>query len=632
MSLIRQKRCIAAIPAAAMLSAALFAGSGAFAQATDGTFGQENAASARDEATLTLDLVDAPFTTAVNLIRQKTGIQIALLPSERPYEKVTVSLRGKPVSEALRLVSQAAGADIWQSNGVYMIGPHGSAPKPEPPEALLPNLVAEQPPVDWKLEKIHLQYQTPATILRLLGMNRTEEPDLLESLRLSGLRQLANLDGGDGGPKPFSSPPQFLNPDGSKTSPNAPGAPTSNSIYTTPLQLGTSTGTGPRRMTVTPTTGGSADQNSHRAEGADDEFGRGQGFPGGFGGGQGGFGGGQGGFGGGQGGFGGGQGGFGGQGGQGGQNQPGVANASPLLPPGLDPTDIIALDADGSLLLRYATAQQLKQFRQLIQLLDVKPRQILIRAQFVTVTQNDVTSFGINWNFTKVNLQAGANVGYSSANTAFIQYAIGNLQTQLDFILTTGRGKLITAPTATTLNGIAARFNNIQQIPVITQNQTIGFNGTTVLQANITIVQVLVTLVVTPYINGDDTLTLLGNVVSQDVIGSVTNPAGGTIPIIAGQQAIITRIVRNGDTMVISGLTRKRDTVNTNKVPLLGDLPLIGTLFRSRNVSTDDSELLVFITPEIIVDRPTNTGNAGGNGALGGAPAGGGSGGPGILP
>ena len=130
-----------------------------------------------------------------------------------------------------------------------------------------------------------------------------------------------------------------------------------------------------------------------------------------------------------------------------------------------------------------------------------------------------------------------------------------------------------------------------------------------------------VNLFVTPRINGDDSITLQGGVSFGDVTGSITNPNGGTLPITIQQPVTINRIVRNGDSMVIAGLTRKRDNVSTNKVPLLGDLPLIGTLFRSRNVTTDDSELVVFITPTIIPDRPS--GNTAGSGVGSGSGVGG---------
>ncbi len=130
-------------------------------------------------------------------------------------------------------------------------------------------------------------------------------------------------------------------------------------------------------------------------------------------------------------------------------------------------------------------------------------------------------------------------------------------------------------------------------------------NGQSAVTTTITPVPVSVQLNVIPRINGDDSITLTGLVIFSDVTGTITNPSGGSIPITITQPVTITRIVRNGDSMVIAGLTRKRDNVSTNKVPLLGDLPLIGTLFRSRNVTTDDSELVVFITPTIIPERPS---------------------------
>ena len=239
--------------------------------------------------------------------------------------------------------------------------------------------------------------------------------------------------------------------------------------------------------------------------------------------------------------------------------------------------------------------------------------------------QNDASSFGIDWSFTKVNLVAGANLGYQTANTAFIQYAAGNLQTQLSFILTTGRGKVVSAPTATTMNGVLVSFFNQQNVPVFLSTPIISQNGTVALVPQLTLFPVTIGLTILPHINGDETITLQGTVVAQDILGTVVGPDGSSAPIIEGQSVPVTRIIRNGDTMVIGGLIRKNDNVQTNKVPLLGDLPLIGTLFRSHNITTQDSELLVFITPEIIPERAASAGATTANQP-------GGAAGPGVLP
>ena len=67
--------------------------------------------------------------------------------------------------------------------------------------------------------------------------------------------------------------------------------------------------------------------------------------------------------------------------------------------------------------------------------------------------------FGINWSFQKVNLIGGSSTGFSSSNTAFLQFATGNLQTELSFILTSGQGHLVASPIATTLNNVPVFFN-----------------------------------------------------------------------------------------------------------------------------------------------------------------------------
>jgi general secretion pathway protein D len=635
MGLQRQKRRAIGISAAVLSATLLTGGARAWAAGGQDVGAQTEATTGNAPHNITLEMQDAPLSTAISVLQRKTGVQVVFRGGGQSFGKVTVSLRDKSVDEALKYICYSANADLWQQDGVYFVGVKGSAPKPET-TSVLPETNAEPVVADWKIEKIHLQFLTPAAVLRILGVDRKGQPDVLEQIRLGGLKSLINTN---------LAPAYGQSLTGQNTSPImmnggtpvqvGPAAPGGNPVA---VPVTSSTGTGVTlpsnandTRATTGTTGTSGDQGAHRdGNDGDEAFGRGQDFGGGggFGAGGGGLQGGGGGFGAGGGGF---QGGGGLQGGAGGQQgqRTGVAD---LLPPGLTGGDITALDADNSLLLTYRTALQLRQFRQLVQLLDIKPRQVLIRAQFVTVTQNDQSSFGVNWNFTKVNLVAAANAGYSQTNTAFIQYAIGNLQTQLSWILTTGRGKLLASPMATTLNGIPAQFQNVETIPVIIQTPIIGLNGNVVLATTIQGIGVTTGLVVTPYINGDESLTLVGQVVDTDIVGNVTNPAGGTIPIVNTQQAIVTRVIRNGDTMVINGLVRKNDTVGTNKVPLLGDLPLVGTLFRSRNVTTSDSELLVFITPEIIPERPSNAGTtAVGAGGAGATTPGAGAGG-GLLP
>ncbi len=613
-------RKVAILSISAVFAAAMMCGGVLRAQADGeltGSSGSEFSAPATSAVPVirTMTLVDAPLASAVDIIQQKTGIQVVIKPQVdgQPYGKVNVSLRNQSVSTVLKAIAESANADMWQQDGIYYIGPHGSAPQPPAPQpTVLPEQAYLPPASNYHIVKIRLKYLPPDQFLRMIHVDsRPDVSHMIQQASLAAMEQ--SITGGNYIPA-SSQAPVFLTPGGAqRLNPQAQfngyggaagAAPSSQGNMFTQVSpssqdtSGAAAGAAASAVNF-PASGGQAARRSDSLSAG--EFGRGQGF-GGFGGpgGQGGFNGGPGG-----GGFGAPGGGAGGPGGGSGVGGPGGANgnnatAQALLPPGIDPNDIMALDADGSLLLRYQNPEQLNQFKELVRLLDVEPRQILIKAQFVTVTHNDVNSFGITWNFTRVNLVAAANAGFSPTNTASIQYATGNLQTQLSWILTTGRGKLITSPESVTLNGIPAIFTDTTEVPILVQQPIIGINGNVFVSTTITELPVTVYLGITPYINGDGSIYLTGNLFSFDIQGTITNPAGGSIPIIAGQQAIVTRIVGNGDTLVINGLTRKQDSISENKIPLLGDLPLIGTLFRSRNVTTNDADLLVFITPQIL--------------------------------
>ncbi len=449
-----------------------------------------------------------------------------------------------------------------------------------------------------------------------LATGKPTEAERAQRYAISIMEQALN----GGNSRELGQRPVFLTPNGGAMG-FAPAAPTSGyaggSSAPGSVSMTGSLPASQNSATNEVINSGAIDGVAHRDSSlGSDSFGRGQGFGGGGFGGRGG------------GGFGGPGGGFGGPGGGTGAGAPGAGGANPnarnnaqgLLPPGITPGDIYALDGDGSLIVRYDTPQDLQQFEDLVHVLDIKPKQVRIVAQFVTVSSNDVNSFGLTWNLSKVNLVASAVAGFSATNTAQVQYAAGNVQTALSWILTTGSGKVVTSPEATTLNGSPAIFQNVTYEPVIEQSPIVGINGNVVLSTNIIQFPITTSLLITPYIDGDGSLYLNGTITNSSIIGAVTNPAGGSIPIVTIQFAEVNQIVGDGQTMVVNGLTQKSDTESQNKVPLLGDLPLIGTLFRSHNTTTNDSDLLVFITPHILVDHTatavgsTNNGQAAGAG------------------
>jgi general secretion pathway protein D len=623
MSLQRQKGRASGILAAAALSGVCLVGGGQFAWAAEDAPPAAEAGGLQNTL-VDVNLVEATLPVAINLLKQRTGLQIVIVNQMYQYGKVTVSLRARPARDVLRLIAESAGADFWEKDGICFIGPKGSGPKPAPDLGAQMIESPEPPRPRAHFEKIKLRYTDPQTILRILGVTNQGRAEAIDLFHQSVIRTFLPTDFNTSTLNPYAlaKPGAIQMVPTGQTATITPAVPTRENA--SPVAPGS--------YAAPTSSGNGGDQNANRDLGMPEEFGRGGQFPGGggFGGGgqPGGFGG-AGGFGGqGAGGLGGAGGFGGGQFGQGGLGQGQGAAQQLLNSIGVQPGELFALDSDNSIITTTTDPQSRQLLIDLIKLLDVKPRQLMIKAEFVTVSQNDVNSFGINWSFQKVNLVGGVSTGFQTANTAFLQYAAGNVQAQLSFILTQNRGKLVAAPVVTTVNNAPVSITFTRTIPVILSTPVFTGFGTSALAPSIVPVPVVTGLFVLPRINGDESITMFGQVFSSNVESFVTGPQGASAPITQVIQAPVQRIIRNGDTMVVGGLIRKATNVATNKVPLLGDLPLIGSLFQSRNTTVDDSELLVFITPSIIPERAPLTGIGG----LGSGPGGGLGAGAGAVP
>jgi type IV pilus secretin PilQ/predicted competence protein len=185
------------------------------------------------------------------------------------------------------------------------------------------------------------------------------------------------------------------------------------------------------------------------------------------------------------------------------------------------------------------------------------------------------------------------NLPASSFNTG-LGISLGNVlgNFSLDAALTAlerqGRGRLISTPKVTTQNNQEATIRQGQQIPI----QTVANNTVTVQFKD-----AVLTLKVTPQITDAGTviLTLEVNNDSADFSRQING-----IPPINTQQAKTQVLVRDGATAVIGGIYQSNETSSQSRTPLLGDIPLLGYLFRNRGVQTRNQELLLFITPRIV--------------------------------
>jgi general secretion pathway protein D len=159
--------------------------------------------------------------------------------------------------------------------------------------------------------------------------------------------------------------------------------------------------------------------------------------------------------------------------------------------------------------------------------------------------------------------------------------------------------KLLANPRILVLDNETASIKIISEIPYLELTSTSGGGSMT----SVAFREVGVTLAVTPHLTRDEMIRLRLEPAFSVQTGTVnigTTSADYPQPIIDRRNANTTLLIQNNQTVVLGGLRKKDVTKQINKIPLLGDLPLAGMLFRFEGEDTVISELIVFITPRIM--------------------------------
>ncbi len=193
----------------------------------------------------------------------------------------------------------------------------------------------------------------------------------------------------------------------------------------------------------------------------------------------------------------------------------------------------------------------------------------------------------------------------SSPKTPGEEMHVGIVNRQRDFDLflkwlrTVGNTQLLSNPKIAVINNQEARIHVGEREAYVTTTTTTGQTTTTVSE-EVTFVDVGIQLAVTPTINDEGYIRLKLKPEISSVTSTLITPTGNEIPIIDTSTAETTVLVKDGSTIVIGGLRRDEKTETTSKTPFLGDLPIIGKLFKSSTEGNDVSELMIMITTYII--------------------------------
>jgi len=271
-----------------------------------------------------------------------------------------------------------------------------------------------------------------------------------------------------------------------------------------------------------------------------------------------------------------------------------------LLPEGID--FIMPYELDNSLIVR-GDEEGIEELKTIIGKLDIAPKQIMIKAEFVQITTSEAAALGINW--TLERMSSTLKTEFNPPGNVAIGYANGNIMAALRTQLSQQKAKLINAPIISTLNNVPATINIGTVEPYLTSQTIFSSQGVPNTTTVVQFMPIQTSLFVLPRVNNAD------NSITVNIMPQISNKTGtvdtpnGKVPIQTFQSLQTNRRVQNGETIVIGGIIHKSDDMNIQKIPLLGDLPIIGPLFRSTSKDTNDQELLIFLTPSIVPERPT---------------------------
>ena len=257
---------------------------------------------------------------------------------------------------------------------------------------------------------------------------------------------------------------------------------------------------------------------------------------------------------------------------------------------------------------------------------DTRPKQVLIDAKVVEVQLYDAFRFGIDWDW--VDLRAGSvkNVtlnpvlpvsapGTSLGSGDLSTFTIGStergdsLQAVMNVLENVGKTNILSSPRLLVLNNEEAQLAVATREPVVTQTVQLS-QATSNTADQIDYIDVGVTLSVVPTISADGNVTLKikpevstknSTLELQGVAsGSNTTFVRSRVPVVTTQMLETTVVVKDGTTVVVGGLIQDREAKTRKKIPVLGDIPILGSAFRTKTNDMNKTELVVFLTPHIV--------------------------------
>ena len=257
--------------------------------------------------------------------------------------------------------------------------------------------------------------------------------------------------------------------------------------------------------------------------------------------------------------------------------------------------------------------ENIDKVKEFIAEIDVMPRQVMIESKLLDIKYTDFSNLGVTWtaNWTYpgffanlINEEQSDSESISGGTTMAgpssdltggqldltLAFAHGSIDVEIDALIRNNKAKVLAAPTIVTLNNKEAKINIGEKVPTKEKEQTTtGTIEKTVYQ------QVGIKLSVTPQITNDGYI----NMSIHPEVSSVSEILDDG-PRITTREADTQVLVKDGETIIIAGLIHEEEDNIDSRIPILGDIPFIGYLFRNKSTDISRKELVILITPRIL--------------------------------
>lgn len=278
---------------------------------------------------------------------------------------------------------------------------------------------------------------------------------------------------------------------------------------------------------------------------------------------------------------------------------------------GVRPVPKMMMDARTATLVLVGSQEAIDIADQLIPVLDRPLPQVLVEVKLIELTQRGSQELGVSYGFGQDKVGAGfnnnteiTNLGPGNPLTAEGEGIITfgslsrfapNFNARLNALIRDSQARVLTNPRLTIQHGVTATFDSTTLFPILSTTTT----ATTATQT-VQSIPIGEKMEITPFIDTETQIVTMHLRPEISTRGEIVSVGAQAIPE-QNRRLVATMLrVKDGESVIIGGLMRKSNTEVTSKIPLLGDIPILGGLFSSTSKAQDDVEILIMVTPRIL--------------------------------